>query len=917
VVSDGNFDDPAEIDRTLARLREQQIAVSTHLVGREEVVPNLFIRRIEAPRFAPGESQVPVRIDVGAAGLPPETRAILRLLGEDRRVLAERSWEPGGESEPIDLTISTGLRSEQITAQLDPVPGEVTAADNRATFRIEPLHPKIRVFYAEGSKGQQSIGDGFINPARFYPVAFQRSGDIEWDLFQMVEQDKRGQPLFYVSGFDENGASILDQSRTIPSNREGWSRYDVIIISDIDRQMLLSQMETVRQLVAEGGAGFLMNGGNHSFDTGYYDQTIWEKLIPVDCFQFGYGHGARPTGVSFPAAARRHPILQITSSPALNDRILESHPRLRGYHDIRRVKPGATTLAIVESNGAPLVAVQDYGRGRTMAFLSDPAGGWGEDYSGWWGPGLLAGQNADDVPGERALIEDASLAANEFYNRFWVNSIRWLAAHSVRRQERTLLGRAATATARPSDTLAVSAELRTGLTADAMASWSVGVRADGGERVPLRFDHERQEFVGEISVPATQAAGEVTLLFDAASGTQNFSDSVVIPVVRIDREFERTKPDARFMEDIARAGGGRVLQDAAEARAVAESAVRAAAQVRIPFTRPLWDRTWVWALFLGLVGAKWWLWRRAHSSGGPAVTPPASSPAPKKKPVEEVALRCLLAAVLISTAHETRAAEPQTATAPPVTKIARVCLIFGHPGDNDHREAHLALRLQLTQTFYLRFGLSGDAVSVFDGGKSIAKEDHENPAARDALLALVREAAATARPDAAVWFIFIGHGNQSRTGASFNLPGPDLTEKDLREALDAAQAPGPLVLICTQASSGRWVRSLAGANRFLFTATRSYEMENETELPTILSTVLAAPGSDANADGVISLQELFEACRDGVAKTYKERNFLQMESPSLAAQGSGRTATRLTPTDATAAGQVGLRIAKPVPVPDR
>ena len=874
VVSDGVFDDPREIDRALAKLRARQVAVSTHLVGRDEVVPNLFLRRIDAPRFAPAESQVPVRIDVGAIGLPAETRATLRLLGEDRRVLAEREWS----GETLEFTIPLGLRGEQITAQLATAPGEVSDADNTATFRIEPLHPKIRVFLAEGSKTRHRFADELVHAARFFPTAFQRAGDIECDLFQTRGWNERGKPVFYVTGFDEAEKSVLDFSRTMPGDRDGWWRYDVVIISDIDQEIFLPHMETVRQLVSERGGGFLMNGGNLSFDMGNYDQTTWEKLFPVDCLQFGYGHRWRKTLAHFSASARRHPILQFTESRALNDRILDVHPPLGGYHDIRRVKPGAVTLATVESSGAPLIAVQDYGRGRTMAFLSDPAGGWGNDYEGVWGPALLAEQPADtEVPGERALVEDASLAVNEFYNRFWVNTIRWLAAHSVRRQEHTLLGRAATATVRAGERLGVSAELRTGDPADALAACSVGVRAGaGGERVPLRFDRDRNEFVGEVSVPATGEAGAVALLFDALSGAQSFSDAVTVPVVRMESEFERTKPDARFMEDIARAGSGRVLHEAGEARAVVESTRRSAAETRVPFTLPLWDRAWMWAIFVALVGLKWWLWRRGQ----------APAPERRSRPLEAMAARALVAAALLTAA---RAGE-----APLITKVARVCVIFGHPGDDAHRETYKTMRAQLEKAWRARFGVPAEALRI-----------SESPA-RDEALALVRESAAAARPDAAVWFLFIGHGNKTRTGAAFNLPGPDLTEKDLREALDTAAARGPLVLLCTQAASGGWVRALAGPQRFIFAATRTYEQDNETELPVALAAALESEHTDANRDGVVTLMEIFEACRVSVAAIYASRGNLPTETPSLDADGDGRASTRPAPGDAAAAARIGL-----------
>ncbi len=901
VISDGVFEDAPEITRALARLRERQIVVSTRMAGSEALAPNLFIREIEAPRFAPTESQVPVRLSIGAAGLPPETRASLRLRGEDGRVIEERAFELGATSSAIELTLPFGLRAERFTAQLSSAPGELSDGDNTVTFRIEPLNPKIRVFLAEGSQGWLPIGDAQLATARFFPAAFQRTGEIECDLFQMPEQDKRGQPLYYVSGFDDADVAILDRTRTIPSDRDGWWRYDVIIISDIDRQMLLPHMETVRQLVAERGGGFLMNGGNHSFDTGYYDQTIWEKLIPVDCLQFGFGHGGRPAEVQFPAAARSHPILQFTASPALNERILDCHPRFRGYHDIRRVKPGATTLATVASNGAPLVAVQDYGRGRTMAFLADPAGGWGVEYSGRWGPALLAEHGGDEAPGERALIEDPALAVNEFYNRFWVNSMRWLAAHSVRRQERALLGRVATATARPAEMLSVSAELQTGEAADGLPNWSVGVRVDGpgGERVPLRYDRARGEFLGEIAAPSGNTASELTLRFDATAGERSFVDAVTVPLVRIERELERTKPDAQFMADIARAGGGRVLSNPAEAREVSAAALKSAGERRLTYARPRWDRAWFWALFLAVAGAKWWLWRQSRSAARADLDAPTTPVrAPGRTPVE-VAVSCFLVAMLSAAA--------KAEEAPAVTKAARVCLIFGHPGDDAHREKYRALRMQMAATLQTRFALAPGALTVFDSAGSAAE-----PPPRDHLLAGLRENVAAATPDAATWLIFIGHANSTRTGASFNLPGPDLTETELRNALEQTPPRGPLVFICTQAASGRWVRAIAGEQRFIFAATRSYEQDNETELPAVLASVLAGKGADANGDGVVSLLEIFEQCRTGVQDAFTSRGFLQMETPMLEANGDGRPTARPAPEDAEAAARIGLALA-PVP----
>jgi hypothetical protein len=264
----------------------------------------------------------------------------------------------------------------------------------------------------------------------------------------------------------------------------------------------------------------------------------------------------------------------------------------------------------------------------------------------------------------------------------------------------------------------------------------------------------------------------------------------------------------------------------------------------------------------------------------------------------------LLLGFILVPAARSLAEEP-----PIVSKAARVCLIFGHPGDDDHRRKFQFLRSQLVATLQARFALPANSVSIFDA-VDIAAE----PAPREQLLAFIRDAAATARPDAAVWFIFVGHANSTRTGANFNLPGPDLSEADLRAVLESTPAMGPLVFILTQSVSGRWVRPLAGANRFILSATRPYEQDNETEMPGALAAALAAKDVDANGDGIVSLLELFQRCEANIRQTFAQYEYFQMETPTLEANGDGRPTARPAPEDANAAMRIGLALT-PFPNP--
>jgi len=607
VVSDGRIHDRAELADALALARQRRVAISTHTIGRDEPPLNAAIRACRVERSAPTGTRVRVDVQVATSGLTDGTELQLSLKDDAGVVLASAPVTVRKGAAETQLALEAGLRTAAYTVSLTRIDGELTHADNDFTFTLEIADPKIRVFLAEGSLTSHDMGDERWAAGRFFTEAFRRAGDIECELFQMVQQDTPGQPLFFVRGFDERERHVLEMSRSTPRGREEWWRYDVIIISDIARTTFPeAEMEWVRQLVAERGGGFCMIGGNLSFDTGSYDQTLWEKLIPVDCLEFGFGHGWRGVQPEFPKTVRNHPVLRLASDPVLNDAILDVHPEFRGFHDIRRAKPGAVTLATKAGSTEPLIAVQEYGRGRTMAFLSDAAGGWGEGgYQGYWGPDMLDGRGFPKAP--------EGTPPNEFYNRFWVNSVRWLAENSVRRGHKSILGLSDAITYRPGEVVKVGATLLSVFDPAEMLKQSVGARLalEGQERVALTYDRDRKEFVGQLRLPDSVRGGEVAVVFDSSAGGAPISDEIKVRVMQLDPEFETPAPDPQLMADIAQAGGGAVLETPADALAAFAAHRQEAATESIPFSEPLWSRAWVWALLLGLFATEWTLRRFA------------------------------------------------------------------------------------------------------------------------------------------------------------------------------------------------------------------------------------------------------------------------------------------------------------------
>jgi len=164
-----------------------------------------------------------------------------------------------------------------------------------------------------------------------------------------------------------------------PDNVEGLLKYDVIIISDVGANTFLlpsetffnlkakpNRLELLRDYVAEGG-GLCMCGGYMSFmgieGKGRYHGTVIEEILPVT-FANCDDRVECPQGIYFSQKPERHPIL---------NGMPETWPMVLGYNKAF-AKPDAEV--IVSYDGAPILALGTYKKGRTLAFATDIAPHW-------------------------------------------------------------------------------------------------------------------------------------------------------------------------------------------------------------------------------------------------------------------------------------------------------------------------------------------------------------------------------------------------------------------------------------------------------------------------------------------------------------------------------------------------------------
>lgn len=629
-MSDGCIDDAPRLSSALAALRSAGISVSSRIFGRDVPARNASLVSVLPPRMVRAQSRVIIPVEIQASGFAEGTDLNLILRDDGGADVLNHSLRlPGaGDNGTASLThrlsFTSPPRTTGYSLELSGPVGEATLLDNRFSFSLEVVSTKLRVLLAEGTHAKRTLGTSghSVNEIEMITAALAGTGEIECTVLTPLSQYTDGKNLFGVKFV--NGEMLIDQSTGFPATREEVNSYDVIMISDVPvGNFSEEQMTWVVDWVVDRGGGFIMAGGNTAFDTGNYDKTPWEKITPVDMLDYGDGHYGMSFEITIPASVRNHPIWQILPDPQENQAVLDTHPMFLGMNRVRRAKPGAIVLASVKAEPAqPVIAAQNYGRGRSIAHLPDPNGGWGEAVIRW---------SPDNAPslGERlelghgstlTLQADAAKAPAEerppypstYYASFWVNTVRWLAENSIRWRRDKLSGKIAVIQARPGALLPVAAEFLAETDPAKLALQDIGARLDvpGGLRVRLGYDRDLREFTGVLPVPADYSGAQIQVLFDTVSKREALTDAVSCGVLMQNSEFTRSAPDAALMAGLAEAGGGLSLTTPESAVAVcqAAAAARSASDSRV-WPQPAWS-TWPWwSTILGLLGLEWLLRR--------------------------------------------------------------------------------------------------------------------------------------------------------------------------------------------------------------------------------------------------------------------------------------------------------------------
>jgi len=588
-----------------ARLcRRKGIPIHTATFGstnemRDVVVENVQIKRATVPR-APTKAIVTLN-SFGFQGTPQPVEVRL-----GAQVLARKTVVLTGQRQRIELEFKPDTRGFQIfNVYVPPQPGEWLVINNRRPFGLEVTDFTIQVLYMEGTPTQPEAPQP---EWRYLKAALESDPQIKVTVLYRT----RFRSGRFVSAIEtdpatgENVYAVEHPVHGYPKTMAELARYDVIIHSDIPKETFTAeQLINTAKLVEELGGGFVMIGGKSAFGIGGYHLTVLDRFIPV-AMEGQNDVINRPFKMQVPPTVLNHPLIALGATREETMAIWGAKfPYLYGLNRVARAKPGAVVLGVNPSidGNEPLVvmAVQEVGKGRTMAFTSDITRSWGKDYETLWG---------EPVQGQTMYSEEN--CDKRYYRNFWINAVRWLAANKLGNTNDAVALELAQTTARPGEAVPLTVRvLDKSRKPTGSAKVSIAVFRGGTNvmDIPAQFDSTAQNYYARVTLPQ---AGDFSVKATATIGAEKLGeDTQLISVEASDPELQEVRARPDIMNALARCSYGETLNPEADESAKIKSMFGAPPPVTVEWRRhPFWDRAWLLGAMIALLAAEWVLRRR-------------------------------------------------------------------------------------------------------------------------------------------------------------------------------------------------------------------------------------------------------------------------------------------------------------------
>jgi hypothetical protein len=150
-------------------------------------------------------------------------------------------------------------------------------------------------------------------------------------------------------------------------------------------------------------------------------------------------------------------------------------------------------------------------------------------------------------------------------------------------------------------------------------------------------------------------------------------------------------------------------------------------------------------------------------------------------------------------------------------------------------------------------------------------------------------------PDDAFGLFLIGHGTFDGEEYKFNVPGPDITARELSQLVNRIPARRQLVVNMTSCSGASFT-SLARKDRIVVTATKSGTEKNAPVFARFWVDALKDPAADTDKNGTISALEAFSYAQKRTSAYFEAEKLLATEHAMMTDTGKTAGVRDATPS---------------------
>lgn len=518
--------------------REVQIKVLD--VPERGFVGSKLMLRIEVESTVRQGAMVPLKVEVN--GKTIATRSIELAPGSSQVARVEVPYKP------------SSLGIHRIVASVPPLPKEANVNNNRRTAYLRVYQTKLGVWYVEGAIRKEF---GAIRSA------LETAPNVN---MQALNAFVRGRG---------------PEKDLLPQTEEGWSDLRLVIIGDMPRNRFAhDQLVRLARFVDEGGA-LLMIGGVETFGAGGWHHTRVSPVLPVE-MSWGDGAVEGALRISLTDQGRQHTITQIAENPVRSLEVWGKLPTVPGLNKVAGIRPAARVL--LKADDYPLLVVQNFGKGRSAAYLGEKTWQWS----------VKAGQG-------------------DGHKRFWRNLVTWLTRSAYRDADQVVFVETERLQYLVGDEVALNARVQeTESTKGKVARASVmaSLEVEGGERKSWELGVGKGTFV-ERFVPKEAGSYTFEVQVMGGGGKALGRDEVRFQVEALDVENDNPKANLRLLQRLSMQSGGIYFDTQHASEAFNHLLRRPAGYVKtVREIKELWNNWTLFVVFVILLGVEWTLRKR-------------------------------------------------------------------------------------------------------------------------------------------------------------------------------------------------------------------------------------------------------------------------------------------------------------------